>query len=234
MKIQDVKLKVKFMVAFLLVGLVPFAVIGTVSSLKAKAALEKQAYDRLTAVREIKKAQIDDYLKQAFLDMAVFSRSKDVAELHARLILHHNQSNAKDDGPINVNTPEYKQIYDTYGDNILRFCKDSGFQDVVITCAAHGHVLFTCAKDPDLGTNLHHGPYRESNLAQLWARVVKTDNRSIVDFAPYAPAIRFMETGERLRVSSRSSFPLNRSTNSCNRGKASVRLGRPIWWARTG
>jgi methyl-accepting chemotaxis protein len=187
MRIEDMKLKVKFMAAFLLVGLVPFLAIGIASSLKAKAALEKQAYDRLTAVREIKKAQVDDYMKQAFLDMAVFSRSKDVAELLARLIEYHNQSNAKDDGPINVSTPEYKQIYETYGDNILRFCKDSGFQDVVIVCAAHGHVLFTCAKDPDLGTNLAQGPYKESNLAHLWSKVVKTDNRSIVDFAPYAP-----------------------------------------------
>jgi methyl-accepting chemotaxis protein len=59
----------KLIVAFLIVGVIPFAVIGTVSLLKTSGALSKQAFAQLEAVREIKKTQVEGLFSGLHQDM---------------------------------------------------------------------------------------------------------------------------------------------------------------------
>jgi methyl-accepting chemotaxis protein len=49
----------KLIIAFLFVGVIPFAVIGGVSLLKTSSALSKQAFAQLETVREIKRCQVE-------------------------------------------------------------------------------------------------------------------------------------------------------------------------------
>ncbi|MDA7948138.1 MAG: methyl-accepting chemotaxis protein [Hyphomicrobiaceae bacterium] len=55
------KMKPKLIAAFLLVGLVPFTIIGLISLIKSGAEIESQAFQKLTAVKEIKKSGIERY-----------------------------------------------------------------------------------------------------------------------------------------------------------------------------
>ena len=187
-KLGDVKLGTKFMVAFLVVGIVPLAALGLISLFEASDALEEQAFNQLVAVRQIKKKQLDDYFARAFMEMGIFSRSKDIAELYDNLVRYHDETGVKADGAYNVTTAEYEDIYRLYGRNIQQFREESGFYDVFLICAAHGHVMFTCAREADLGTNLMYGPYKDSGLSQLWQKVIKSERRAVVDFSPYAPS----------------------------------------------
>jgi len=150
--------------------------------------LRQEAFAKLTAVREIKKTQIENYFKDALRSMEVIARSKDVSELFAKLREYHVATNVKEDGAYDTSTQQYKQIWEKYGTNIQQFQKESGFYDIFMICAAHGHVMFTVAKEKDLGTNLAHGPYKDCNLAKLYTKVTETKSNVIVDFAPYAPS----------------------------------------------
>ena len=58
---KNMTLGKKLMITFLAVGVIPFAVIGLVSLFSSSSALSDAAYNQLTAVREIKKAQIENY-----------------------------------------------------------------------------------------------------------------------------------------------------------------------------
>ena len=60
---SNMKLGTKLIVAFLAVGLIPFAVIGGISLKKSGDALSGQAFNQLEAVREIKKKQIETFLQ---------------------------------------------------------------------------------------------------------------------------------------------------------------------------
>ncbi len=51
----------KVIILFLIAGLVPLAVMGVISNNSSSDALEKQAFNQLVSVREIKKKQIEDY-----------------------------------------------------------------------------------------------------------------------------------------------------------------------------
>ncbi|MCP4640947.1 MAG: methyl-accepting chemotaxis protein, partial [bacterium] len=150
--------------------------------------LRQEAFTKLTAIREVKKSQIENYFKKSLLDMEIFARSQDVTALYSKLVEYHKATDVKADGPYDVTTPEYHAIWEKDGKNVLQYYKDGGVYDVFMICAAHGHVMYTCAKESDMGTNLTHGPYKDSHLAKLCEKVVKTDGTAMTDFEPYAPS----------------------------------------------
>jgi methyl-accepting chemotaxis protein len=185
--LHKMKLRGKFMMVLLSVGIIPFVTIGIMSKIFAGYELETQAYRQLVTVREMMKKQIIHYFDGAFQEMMIFARSRDVSDFLFRLTAYHQSTHADKDSAIDIKTSEYRQIYDQDGNNVSYFCKHSGYDDVYIICADHGHVMYSCARGTELGTNLNHGPYKDSNLAKLWKKVVATRKGAVVDFEPYAP-----------------------------------------------
>jgi len=59
---KNIKLRTKLLMAFLAVGVLPFAAIGTVSLIKASDALSNLAFDQLESMREVKHNQVDNLL----------------------------------------------------------------------------------------------------------------------------------------------------------------------------
>ena len=53
------KLSAKLLLAFLAVGVIPASIIGLLALNKSSTALEKQSYNQLMGMREVKKAQIE-------------------------------------------------------------------------------------------------------------------------------------------------------------------------------
>ena len=150
--------------------------------------LRSEAFSKLEAIRQIKKTQIEDYFKNTLLNTGIFAGSKDVSDLFDQLVEYHHATNVQGDGAYDVSANEYNQIWEQHGHSLAQFQKDSGYYDAFVICAAHGHVMYSAAKEIDLGTNLRHGPYKESGLAQLWSQVTTTGDTAVVDFQPYAPS----------------------------------------------
>ena len=150
--------------------------------------MKENIFKHLVAVREIKKYQIEEYFTREMLDTEIFTRSQDVITLFDKLHDYHETSGATADTPFVVGTPEYKKIADDYGKYILQYDKDMGTYNIFMIYAPHGHVMFSAKKRADLGTNLANGPYKDSDLAKLWAKVKSTGKSAFIDFAPYAPA----------------------------------------------
>ena len=150
--------------------------------------MRQEAFGKLTSLRQMKKNQIEDYFNNAFLQMKVFGQGKDVYDLFQRLVKYHNDTKVSATGNYNVETLEYRQIYTKYGAIISKFKEDSGYYDVFIICAKHGHVMYSAAKESDLGENLGHGRYKNSGLASLWAKVGRTGQAAVEDMKPYAPS----------------------------------------------
>ncbi len=61
----------KLLIAFLLVGVVPFATVSFIAAWKAGEALSQQSFNQLTAVREMKKTQIERFFAERQGDMGV-------------------------------------------------------------------------------------------------------------------------------------------------------------------
>lgn len=68
---MPMKLTAKFILAFLVVGLLPLIGVSVVALWTSSSALSQQAYNQLVSVREIKKAQIEKFFAERKGDMGV-------------------------------------------------------------------------------------------------------------------------------------------------------------------
>ncbi len=150
--------------------------------------LREEGFQKLEAQHELKTAMLESYFKKSILDMEMFSRSSDAHSLYRALVQYHEENNIGPKDSYNVKSKNYEQIWATAGKNITTFQKETGYHDVFMICAKHGHVMYTATKEADIGTNLDSGPYKNSGLAKVWRKTVASQKTSIVDFEPYAPS----------------------------------------------
>jgi len=68
---KQLSLGAKLIIFFLLVGLIPFGVIGITSYVKSSNALSEAAYGQLKGMRAVKKAQITQFFEEREGDMGV-------------------------------------------------------------------------------------------------------------------------------------------------------------------
>lgn len=78
--VNKVGLRTKFLSIFLIVGLLPFFVVGIVSLIKTKASLSQQAFNQLVAVRDIKKNQVEQYFTTLKNQIITFSENKMIVD----------------------------------------------------------------------------------------------------------------------------------------------------------
>jgi len=110
------------------------------------------------------------------------------------LVLYHKEMNISGTGNYDTTgtgaelTKSYDQLHSEINKNLQKYNDVYGYYDAFIICAAHGHVMYTNAKEADLGTNLSVGEYKNSGLGKLWGEVVKGQKTTIVDLEPYEPS----------------------------------------------
>ncbi|MDH5297921.1 MAG: cache domain-containing protein, partial [Desulfobulbaceae bacterium] len=167
---NKLKLGQKLLIAFLCVGVIPFAVVGLTSLIKASSALEASAFNQLKAVQAIKKTQIEQYFAERQGDMTVLTETV--------------QGFLKQAGTMDA----VKASLATEGkDFFADYCKQYGYYDLFLI-NPDGQVHYTVAKEADYNTNLVNGKFADSNLGKLVRQVIQTRQFGLADFAPYAPS----------------------------------------------
>ena len=186
---MSTRLKPKLIASFLVIGLLPFAIMGGLSLLESSAALEQQAMAQLNAVKQIKKSQVEELLERTRTDITALGNSEFVFEAFEALRIYHVKIDTPPDGPYDISTDEYKGIWETYGSPLAKFANSYGYDELYMICTAHGHVMYTALRGPELGTNIGldpNGPYRDSPLNELWLKIRESGEVEVVDFSPYA------------------------------------------------
>ncbi len=168
------KLSTRLILIFLAVGLVPAIILGGFSVYEASSSLSQQSFNKLQAVRGIKKSQIEAFFAERKGDMSILSET--VSTLYQEF-------------------EDVKKV-----ETILsapRVAGQQGFFEKYVTAYEYydlflinkqGDVFFTVSKEADFGTNLLTGPYRESGLAKLFKQVKSSRSYGLQDFSPYAPS----------------------------------------------
>lgn len=73
---SKLRLKTNLLVAFLCVGIIPFAVMVVVSLLKAQSALNDQVFAQMESMRDVKKREVERYLQTIKDQVLTFSEDK--------------------------------------------------------------------------------------------------------------------------------------------------------------
>ena len=179
------KLSTKLLLSFLGVGILPFGILGVYSINRSGRELERKAFDQLKSIRVIKQNQLQRYIASVVSDAEALAQIEDFKVLFSKLREYHQATEVQANGAYDVSTADYRTIYEEFGSNINSYREKRGFEDILMACMAHGHIMFSSAKRPDLGSNLRHGPYQESHLRRLLEQVTLSRKTAIMDFSAY-------------------------------------------------
>jgi methyl-accepting chemotaxis protein len=161
-------LKNKLLITFLSIALLPTMAVGLISSYISSSALEKQVFSQLTAVREIKKAQIKDYFNERKSDINILS------ETVGNMLNFSSVKSLKISASNNHNF--FENFIHTYG-----------YYDFFLI-DNNGDIFYTVTKEADYQTNLLTGAYNQSGLGKLYKKVRNNKSFAMSDFSRYAPS----------------------------------------------
>ncbi|MCP4394056.1 MAG: methyl-accepting chemotaxis protein [Alphaproteobacteria bacterium] len=189
--LQSMKIKPKIITSFLITGIIPFTIIAIIALQISEKALTKQAFNQLEAVREIKKVRITRVLSRMERDLTALANNNIAHNVYKKLLEYHNDPLLGPKNPhsdsYDTSTPEYRHLHDFDAKSMKEYTNYYGYKEVYMICAAHGHVMYRSNYAPDLGTNLVAGTYKNSSLAQLRKKVLRSGKVETIDFEPYAP-----------------------------------------------
>ncbi len=216
------KLSVKLITLFLLIGVIPALIIGIIALTTASKDMKDQkkvTFGTLNAVREIKKGQIEQYFAERQGDMGVLMetvgtlRKEAFAKLGAIQAIKKNQIESYfserlgDVSVLSTNDTAsaalraFKVAFDgesnrtggtvwteaeqVYGTWLTQYKQEYGYYDLFLI-SADGDVVYTVAKESDLGQNLVTGSLKASPLGKCFRNAIS--GIATQDFEPYAPS----------------------------------------------
>ena len=213
----------KLLLAFLAVGVIPFAVISIVSLFKSSKALSEQSFNQLSMVRQIKKNQLERFFSERQGDLGVLldtagaqtyaakeklaaiqqlkknqiedyfaamqSQLKVLAgEPYVLRTLQEFNASFEMSGD-QVLTPTYLRLAEEYDPYFKAIMEEYGWYDIFLI-HTDGDIVYTVARESDLGMIIPESELKDSGLGDAFARVLTSAPGEIItaDFEPYAPS----------------------------------------------
>ena len=251
---MNLKVSTKVLVAFLSAGLLAILSVAIISYEVADVALEEEVFNKLTAVREIKATQIEDYFEQIRNQVLTFSRNDTVIQAmndfkgsfhyikndlkitdtgadmakvsnfyNSEFLPRYKDSTghvaaiseflpnddtslimqslyiAQNPNPVGSKHQldkasdggTYSDYHAQYHPAIRDYLEKFGYYDIFLIDHQTGHIVYSVFKEADYATSLISGPYRSSNLAEVFrqaANAGSSDFIKLIDFKPYSPS----------------------------------------------
>lgn len=186
----NMTIKKQLIIALLLVGIIPFVVMGITSYLKASSALDHEAHAIMEMARDLKKNELLIYFEGLDSGINNLAENRNIHAIYDELVhLHKKHEISATEGYSRIiKSPDVVAVYNKYDAYFNKFMKDNHLYDVFVICAKHGHVMYSVTKESDLGENLKTGELRHSGLHEAWDTAVKDVESHMTDMEPYAPS----------------------------------------------
>ncbi|CRI63341.1 putative Diguanylate cyclase [Thiocapsa sp. KS1] len=162
------RLGLRLTVGFLIVALLPLAGLAWFYLHTFERALTATVLQNITSIADKKADQIDSYINERLADARSFASQALVREAVSTLVATRTLS------------AETRTELATLGER-------ADYHDVLLIDAS-GDVVFSLRGEADLGTNLLHGPFRDSELAAGFRQAMTFMHIDMTRFEPYAPS----------------------------------------------
>jgi methyl-accepting chemotaxis protein len=141
--------------------------------------LQEEAFGKLEAIQTIKKNQIQSYFGERLGDVGVLSGNETVAASLDAFNAAFDAEGGKSGGP------QWLAAEQRFAAWLERYNKEYGYYDLFLI-HSDGDVIYTVAKESDLGADLVSGALKDSPLGKCFAKAV--NGIALQDFEPYAPS----------------------------------------------
>jgi methyl-accepting chemotaxis protein len=184
----------KILLIFVILSLLTIVALASITLNRTSQALSSAASDQLTAMSKIKHDQMENLFERIMSDVEVVANTSDVVNSINYFINYHIEMNIQATAFYDMSssadnlTRTYNEIDSEANDLLKKYGEIYGYFDVFLLCARHGHVMYSWAKESDLGENLSAGQYKESGLAEVWRKALSEDKPVLVDVSAYAPS----------------------------------------------
>ncbi|QPC48139.1 methyl-accepting chemotaxis protein [Mangrovibacillus cuniculi] len=172
-------IRTRILTLMLTVSLVPFIIISMISLWNSSRFLLEGEQGKIEAIRDLKKHEIEMYFKGKLSDNQVLALDPTVVKAFEEF------SAAFDLGGLEAN--EYKQIEKTYQSYFDLYIKEKGYYDFFLI-DMDGDIIYTVAKESDLGENLWDSSLRNSTFADALTRSFQDKTTVIGDYKFYEPS----------------------------------------------
>lgn len=187
-RLSDIRIRSKLVFLLVTVGAIPLLIVSILGSKLATDALMEKSYNQLITVQSIRKGQIEDFFTTSFARISILADSERIHEM-MRLLTRHRVEKIKDRSLIqDAHSLQYQEQFRSFVSPLKKYISAYGYHDLFLVDADEGHVLFSLAREEDLGTNLKLGQYRNSGLGSAWKRAITSGKTTLVDFARYEPS----------------------------------------------
>ncbi|MBU8913963.1 MAG: HAMP domain-containing protein, partial [Spirochaetales bacterium] len=184
----------KILMIFVVVTVAGIGALALVAASRASSALMDQATSQLESVTELKRNLVENYLTTAKNLAMIVSQSTDGKRAIEELIVYHNEMGIGENDDFDITgdhdslTYSYEYAWEDADRGLHGFVTQAGFDDLLIICYPHGHVMYSHLREADLGANLAVGEFKDTALAEVWRVARDSDEPVFVDMSLYAPS----------------------------------------------
>ncbi len=201
--------KLSLTILILILGVV--IILGYISSTESTKTLTEKTFSNLTAIRDIKKAFLEERVKDLENDVDTLASSpgtinamgelsdsfltiedtpEKCAELARKAYIKDNPKKNKWELLAAQDGTYYSDTHRTYHPAFLHALQKYGYYDIFLVEPKTGYIVYSVMKEDDFGTSLLTGPYKDTNIAKLFREIIKgsKDKVYIVDFEDYPPS----------------------------------------------
>ncbi len=85
------------------------------------------------------------------------------------------------------NNSIYNKVHQLYHPIFKNYLDLFGFYDIFLIDGETGNIIYTVAKEIDFATNITHGPFFNTKLANVYNRALNSSNPNYIDFEDFSP-----------------------------------------------
>lgn len=171
----------RWLVAFFVSGaLLSIAMVASLAFYYSKSSLRDATFKQLSVVNDNRKNQILNYVKERMVSLEVFSESWNIMEAFSMLQSYHHDTGSNEH--FDVISESYIDIYKKIDPFFRKYLNAFQYQNIYYICKDHGHIMYSAKQEQHIGTNLISGPYKDSELAKLWVKVLKEKKIAMSNF----------------------------------------------------
>lgn len=129
---------------------------------------------------------INDWFGQVYKNLDTWSQNEPTQQYLATLEAKWRQSGK----PLHefTSSMEYQNFLEIHDDHMVRISENHDYVYDLFLIDLQGNILYTVAKESDLGTNLIHGPYENTRFAESYRNAVRDKKAHFSDLEYYAPS----------------------------------------------
>jgi methyl-accepting chemotaxis protein len=172
----------RFMVWFLVVGLLPLLLFSFLSLAQHETELKIETLNRVSRLADKKTLQMKTFLAERTQDVNLLAHSKIVETAILDLAQIYRQYRS-DSAEYRLALKPYRERFNT----LINIGNEELFYDMFLI-TAQGEIIYTYMHESDFATNLNNGPYRNSQLAKVFHESKMSLESGISEFEYYEPS----------------------------------------------